>query len=232
MSMSLPQHSKKSQVGALALVVVAHALALYWATRQVVLPVTKPQTMAMQAVVIMPVALPTQITEPTKPVPVKQTPVIQPKTQPVLEPHPHLAPTEKSITLEKQVPVTKTEPVVEQKAPVTPIQEAPVVSKATEPAPEPEIIPPRSDASSLNNPQPVYPSMSRRLAEQGRVLLEVLILANGKVGDIKLKQSSGYKRLDDAAIQAVKQWQYQPAKRGSQAIDFWYVQPISFNLNT
>jgi protein TonB len=94
------------------------------------------------------------------------------------------------------------------------------------------VIPPRSDASGLNNPNPTYPAMSRRLAEQGKVLLEVLILANGTVGEIKLKQSSGFKRLDDAALQTVKQWRFQPAKRGNQAIDYWYIQPISFSLDT
>ena len=92
------------------------------------------------------------------------------------------------------------------------------------------MTPPRSDAAHLNNPAPVYPAMSRRLQESGRVVLEVYILANGQVGEVKLRQSSGYKRLDDAAVQAVRNWRYVPARRGDEAIPFWYVQALSFSL--
>jgi protein TonB len=72
--------------------------------------------------------------------------------------------------------------------------------------------------------------MSRRLGEQGRVVLDVYILANGQVGELRIKQSSGFKRLDDAAMQAIKKWQYVPARRGNEAIPFWYIQPLSFSL--
>lgn len=211
-------------------VILAHLLALYWATRQMVLPVFPPKERAIQAVVIMPVALPLKVEPPPKVEPIKPKPIVQPKIQPVVQKQAVLPPSEKAITIEK--PVIQ-EVVKEVSEPTPPVNEPPppVVAKA-EPPPEPEVIPPRSDASSLNNPKPAYPAMSRRLAEQGKVLLEVFILANGKVGEIKIKQSSGFKRLDDAAMQAVRQWQYQPAKRGNQPIDFWYVQPIAFSLDT
>lgn len=92
------------------------------------------------------------------------------------------------------------------------------------------VIPPRSDAAHLSNPAPVYPAVSRRLREQGRVLFDVYILPDGTVGEIKLKRSSGFARLDDAALEAVRQWRYVPAKRGDQPIPFWYVQPIDFTM--
>ena len=50
--------------------------------------------------------------------------------------------------------------------------------------------------------------------------------------ELRINQSSGYKRLDDAAVQAVKKWQYVPARRGNEAISFWYIQPLSFSLNS
>ncbi|NJM12042.1 MAG: energy transducer TonB [Synechococcaceae cyanobacterium SM1_2_3] len=92
-------------------------------------------------------------------------------------------------------------------------------------------MPPRSDASHLNNPAPAYPALSRRLSEQGQVLLNVYILANGAVGEINLRRSSGYPRLDEAAMAAVQRWRYLPARRGGEPIPFWYVQPIIFALN-
>lgn len=94
-----------------------------------------------------------------------------------------------------------------------------------------ELIPPHTDAVHLNNPTPQYPALSRRLGEEGKVLLDVYILPNGNVGEIKLKKSSGFTRLDDSALLTVKSWKYVPAKRGVKPIAFWYVQPISFVLN-
>jgi protein TonB len=89
---------------------------------------------------------------------------------------------------------------------------------------------PRVDASQLNNPAPAYPPVSRRMREQGVVLLEVLIQATGQVGEVRIKRSSGFKRLDDAASKAVQRWRYLPATRGGTAIEYWYLQPIEFSL--
>ncbi|GAB3248424.1 hypothetical protein GCM10027296_11430 [Chitinimonas naiadis] len=99
------------------------------------------------------------------------------------------------------------------------------------PAPAP-IEHPRSDAQHLNNQMPAYPGLSRKLGEQGRVLLSVYILADGTVGEIKLKKSSGYDRLDDAALNAVKRWKYIPAKQAGTPINFWFVQPFDWSLNS
>lgn len=92
-------------------------------------------------------------------------------------------------------------------------------------------MPPRTDAAHLSNPAPVYPAISRRLGEQGRVLFDVYILPDGTVGEIRLKHSSGYSRLDDAALDAVRRWRYVPARRGNEPIPYWYVQPIVYSLN-
>ncbi len=93
------------------------------------------------------------------------------------------------------------------------------------------VVPPRVDAAHLNNPAPVYPAPSRRLREEGRVLLDVHILPDGSVGQIRLRASSGHHRLDRAALDAVRRWRYVPARQGGQAIAYWYVQPIVFSLN-
>ena len=106
----------------------------------------------------------------------------------------------------------------------------PSEAKPAEPAPAP-VQPPRADAGQLNNPAPIYPSMSRRLREEGIVVLEILIKADGTVGEIKIKNSSGFKRLDETAVKAVKRWRYQPATQGGKSIDFWYEQPLEFSLH-
>ena len=63
----------------------------------------------------------------------------------------------------------------------------------------------KTDASyKPGNQMAIYPTMSKRMGEQGTVKLFVLVLADGTVGDIKILESSGHKRLDDAATNAIK----------------------------
>ena len=89
---------------------------------------------------------------------------------------------------------------------------------------------PSADASAVGNTKPVYPRISRSLGEQGRVLLDVYVLADGTVGEIRLHQSCGYERLDEAALLAVRQWRFKPARQAGKQVAAWYVQPISFSL--
>jgi protein TonB len=124
-------------------------------------------------------------------------------------------------------------PAAPTAAPVTHDSPAPpqaAATRAERPAEAP-FTPPRVEASGLDNPAPVYPTASRRLGEQGQVLLDVHILADGRVGEIRLRRSSGFERLDNAALAAVRHWHYRPARRGDDAIAFWYVQPIAFTLD-
>lgn len=163
--------------------------------------------------------------EPVKPKPEVKKPKPEPKPKPKPEPKPivEAPPSEKAITQEEPVEEESAPPPAQQQV-ATPTAE----KNNTLGAP---VTPPQEDANHLNNPRPAYPSLSRRLREQGTVLLEVLILTNGSVGEVRLKESSGFKRLDETAMKAVKQWRYTPARRGDEAIEFWYLQPIEFALN-
>ena len=87
------------------------------------------------------------------------------------------------------------------------------------------------EASTLNNPAPKYPKRSRQRGEQGTVVLTILIKADGSVGQAQLKQSSGFTRLDKAALKAIKRWRYQAAEQNGTTIDYWYVQAMTFSLN-
>jgi protein TonB len=90
----------------------------------------------------------------------------------------------------------------------------------------------RFDADYLHNPKPAYPHASRRLGEQGKVLLRVFVSAAGLAEKVEIKLSSGFVRLDQAAEEAVGRWRFVPARRGEQAIAAWVQVPITFQLES
>lgn len=205
-------------------VVLLHVLGLVWAAQQ--LSVSEPVVTPPSVVGVLVAPEPEPAPPPPKPVPPPK-----PEPKPVPTPKPVAKPTPKPTPKPEPVREVAQEPV-QQAAPTPPAPPSAPVQQAT-PAPEAPapVTPPRTDAAHLNNPAPQYPALSRRLGEQGRVMLDVYILPDGSVGEIKLNRSSGFPRLDNAALQAVKTWKYVPAKRGDKPIPFWYVQPVSFVLN-
>ncbi len=129
--------------------------------------------------------------------------------------------------------------------PLAPAPAAPITTVAKPPPPAPPVeiaappapaappaaaTPPRFDADYLNNPAPAYPPLARRNGEQGRVLLRVLVAPDGRAQDVVLKASSGHERLDRAAIDAVRQWRFVPARLGAEPVAAWVVVPIAFSL--
>ncbi|WP_312567327.1 energy transducer TonB, partial [Diaphorobacter sp.] len=115
-----------------------------------------------------------------------------------------------------------------------PVAAAPVAAPAAPAAPPapaaPSIELPSSDASYLNNPKPVYPAVSKRLGEQGKVMLRVLIGTDGLPQKVEVKQSSGFERLDRQAIDAVMRWRFVPGKRNGVPEAMWNLVPINFVL--
>lgn len=95
---------------------------------------------------------------------------------------------------------------------------------------KPKIELPNKDALYLKNPAPAYPAISKRLGEQGMVVLKVLIQSNGHATEVEIKKSSGYERLDNAAIEAAKKWLYQAGTINGQASTMWFNIPIRFIL--
>jgi protein TonB len=92
-------------------------------------------------------------------------------------------------------------------------------------------VPPNHRAAYLHNPKPHYPEISQQLEEQGTVQLLVHVDSRGQVSRAQIKHSCGYPRLDMAALQAVKQWQFIPAKQGDKAIAATTIVPIVFRLD-
>lgn len=93
---------------------------------------------------------------------------------------------------------------------------------------EPALTAARFDADYLHNPAPAYPSQSRRLKEEGTVLLLVRVSDQGTPISIEIRTSSGFERLDEAGLQAVRQWRFVPAKRGNENVAASVLVPIQF----
>ena len=156
---------------------------------------------------------------PPEPKPRREPPPPQPR--PVFAPPPILA---------AEPVVTAPAPVYEVPAPkATPVAPVPTAAAPAPASPAP-VVPPSFSAAYRNNPPPGYPTASRRFGEQGRVVLRVLVNAQGDTEKLEIGQTSGYARLDQAAFDAVQRWKFVPAKRGDAAVSAWVLVPITFKL--
>ena len=113
-----------------------------------------------------------------------------------------------------------------------PVAAAIVVAPPAPPAPAapPVVQLPSSDASYLLNPTPPYPPISRRMGEQGKTIIRVLIGVDGQPQRAEIAKSSGFDRLDQAAIATVMRWRYVPGKRGGTPETMWFNVPINWVL--
>jgi periplasmic protein TonB len=93
------------------------------------------------------------------------------------------------------------------------------------------ISPPIYDADYLHNPAPTYPSLSRRGGEQGKVWLRVLVDTEGSAKQIEIATTSGFQRLDTAAVEAVSRWRFVSARQAERAVLAWVLVPINFSLH-
>jgi len=179
------------------------------------------------AEVVIPVEILSEFIEPPKPkeLPPPPPPPPAPKPQVAKTPPP---PRPQAIREPKPTPAPNapTGSIEPPPPPAPPAPPAPPEPPAPPPAPPapPPAQPPSADAHYLQNPKPVYPAMSKRLGEQGKTIVRVLIGVDGLPKEASIKQSSGYDRLDDAARQAVMSWRYVPGKRNG------VVEPMEFNV--
>jgi protein TonB len=207
-----------------------HGGLLFWLSQrpEPVLPEVPPQVPPMTIEFTRPAP---PVVEPPPPEPIPE-PVVQEPPPPVVEELAVKPPPPKPIPKPKPVakPAPKPTPKpVEQPAPPAP---APVAAPTppAPPAPAP-LTPPSANAGYLKNPAPEYPSLAQRRGWEGTVLLRVHVLANGRPSEIQVQTSSGREALDKAALQAVRQWSFVPAKRGDEAQDGWVSVPIDFKLD-
>lgn len=216
-------------------VLVAHTGAVVALWQQ---PSAKPEPVVMQAVLLsaaVPANTPVAAATPV----VKQPPAAKPPMKPKRERHQrhHRHQHEKP----KPPAVSAVTPAALAAASIADSRSAAPSSAATPTATTPTSTnaptsavasyqAPTTDAQGLHNAAPTYPPTSRKKREQGVVWFEVHVGANGELLELKLKTSSGFRRLDDAAERAVKQWRFQPALRAGNAVDAWYDLPVRFSL--
>jgi periplasmic protein TonB len=158
--------------------------------------------------------------EPPKPLPVKPR-VRRPK--PVVQPPIMTAITEAPTPFVAPAPPPR---------PLPPVEAPTAASAAAVSAPSAPVIPPSFNADYLNNPPPVYPALSRRMGEEGKVVLRVFVNEEGLPAKVELRTPSGFSRLDSVALETVRQWKFVPARRGDQAVAAWVLVPISFSLRS
>jgi protein TonB len=94
----------------------------------------------------------------------------------------------------------------------------------------PSLVEPSADADYLKNPPPGYPRISRRNGEQGTVIVRVFISTQGTPEKAEVRTSSGFARLDQAALEAVQRWRFVPGRRNGTPEAMWFNIPVRFIL--
>ncbi len=225
----MPEGMKWARTFGLMVVVALHAVVLYalWSARVI----TPPAEMTKLFVSFVAPEPPPP--EPRVEPPPKRVPPVRKKPEP-----------EKPLP-EKPVPETPPHTHVAANVPVvTPVDVVePLPPPEPEPEPAPTPLPPAPvlpmgpvkltaelAVSCPTRPAPVYPPLSRRLGETGRVVLRVELDESGRVSSARVLTSSGSRRLDEAALAAVGKWRCEPAQRDGQAVRAVATQAFNFTL--
>ncbi len=220
---TLPQHLRRRLAVVLA-VVLLHLGAL-WALQSGLLSRAVELVIPVQVLAEF-IEPPQPQIEPPPPAPPVAAPAPpQPKSRPVPQPLPQPV---AALTTEPSALA----PVVPPSPPAPPAESVVAAAAPAPPAPPapPRVELPTSSADYLNNPRPPYPPLSKRLGEQGQVVVRVFIEVDGTASRAEVRQSSGFERLDQTALQTVLRWRYVPGKRAGVPEAMWFNVPISFVL--
>ncbi|ASV99900.1 energy transducer TonB [Paraburkholderia aromaticivorans] len=194
-------------------------------------PVLESRVMTAQLLPPAPVATPVAIQSIAPPPPTPTPPV---HTEPKVQPKP--APTPKPTPTPLPVAAAPSPTPVAAPAPAPPAPAAP----AAPPAPAaPAVSHQTMEVSAPKNVshldcelvKPDYPPLSRRRGETGTATVRFVVGLTGKLEDIQLQQSSGFSRLDDAALAAVHATTCKPFLENGQPIRAAYTRPYEFNLS-
>lgn len=129
--------------------------------------------------------------------------------------------------------VEKPEVVIEFPPELT---DTPMVAVTVDPAPMHQAPAPIAHTQLQADPrhplaQPIYPPTAIRRNQQGVVTLLIYVLPDGRVGDLRIKRSSGFPLLDEAAVAAAREgWRFRPATQGGAPVAAWGQYAVTFQL--
>ena len=226
--------TRSTRARGIAVAVIAHALV-------VVVTLTQPSAWHRPTFESRPIGVrlldeaPALPDAPALPVPAARRPLLPVASIPeVPMPEVHVARADPAPTI-----------VAQPVAPTIAVDVAPAPRSA--PAAKPDDVPPAAPAPPrtasphsiditqvryLRAPEPAYPLAARRAHEEGRVDVRVLVDAGGAPQQAIVQRSSGFERLDEAALAAVRAARFVPYAEDGIARAFWVVVPLIFELDT
>jgi protein TonB len=209
----------------LLLVFALHGALFYGLWQQKLIPPPEQMTTLFVDFIAAPTPETTQQTKPEPP-PAKLQPITKPQPKP--EP-PRLVTKAPALLKEPTVaPPPEPEPDLEPE-----VDQMPAPEVATRPAQMqtgPVTLTSELSVSCPKLNAPAYPPISRRMGEEGKLVLRVELDEQGHVDNAEIINSSGYARLDEAAMTAVKSWQCRPPLRDGQSVRAIALQPFNFVL--
>lgn len=210
----------RARFGPIAVVIAAHALLFFLISSGLLARVAE---VALPQVVDVTFVAP----DPEPPAPV---PPAVPKTVMLAQLPPPVVPTVPVIEVARN-PDAITLPQAAPPTPAAPAEQARVAVAST-PAPAqpagPKTI--SSGVEYIQAPQPIYPSQSRRMGEQGKVVLRVLVNEKGHPDQVLVQHSSGSSRLDEAGRQAALRALFKPHVEDGRPVAVFVIVPLSFQL--
>ncbi|WP_041489834.1 energy transducer TonB [Burkholderia ambifaria] len=213
-------------------VLAAHAIMLTaaWLHRNAPPPKSvEVQSITAQLITPAPIAQQVAAESIPQPAPPKPTPRVKPKVEP--------KPVQKAAKPAPQ-PVAQSPAPSPTPAPAADPTPAPAAPSAAAPAATPsparetmQVSAPKNVPTlQCNFVKPDYPSMSRRRGESGTAYVHFVVGVTGKIESVELQKSSGYPRLDDAALDAMRSTTCRPYIENGQAIRAARTQPYNFGL--
>ena len=219
----IPQHRVISLPG-LLFVLIVHAGLFYFLWNQRLIPPPEQMvTLFADLITLTPPATLTKVVP--EPLPAKP----QPATKPVVKPKQERLVTESPITPKQEQIESLPRPLIDTVKEETQLADpAETFSAQSQTGPitfssELSVFCPKLIA-------PIYPPISRRAGEEGKVELRVELDEQGQIDHVKIISSSGHERLDEAALTAVKSWQCNPSLRSGQPVRAVALQPFNFIL--
>lgn len=225
---AMPIAHRRREFIVAGVVIVAHLVVL-WAFHKALLgrplQVIVPARLLAEFVVPAP---PSARTESPEPMPQpKHAPAPLPRSQPAA---PTLAVADAPLKVLTPVkPSPRSAPPAPEASKLIPLQAQAEAAESVPQIPE-VVVRPSSPPSDSLNPAPPYPATSRQLREAGRVVVRVLLGADGRPIDVVLQRSSGHDRLDQVSLDTVRGWRFDPAAYPGTTETRWVHVPINFVL--